>query len=64
MEGNEILKELWRNRDAFAKRHRYDLNAMVEEIRRMQRQSPNKLVDRSEKLVERTRPSRRQRSNR
>jgi hypothetical protein len=46
---DEILREVWRNRDAFAKRHGYDLDAMVEELRQMERQSPNKLVDRSAK---------------
>ena len=44
MEENEILREVWRNRDAFAKRHHYNLDAMVEELRQMERQSPNKLV--------------------
>lgn len=26
---NDILNEVWRNRDAFAKQHHYDLDAMV-----------------------------------
>ena len=41
---DEILRDVWRNRDAFAKRHHYDLDAMVEELRRMERQSSNKLA--------------------
>lgn len=60
---NEILREVWRNRDAFAKRHRYNLDAMVEELRQMERQSPNKLVDRSAKS-KKTRRRKRQRSDR
>lgn len=60
---DEILKEVWRNRDAFAKRHRYNLDAMVEELRQMERQSPNKLVDRSAKS-KKTRRRKRQRSDR
>lgn len=60
---NEILKEVWRNRDAFAKRHRYDLDAMVEELRQMERRSSNKLVDRSVE-VRKPRPRKRQRSDR
>lgn len=60
---NEILREVWRNRDAFAKRHRYNLDAMVEELRQMERQSPNKLVDRSAKS-KKTRQRKRQRSDR
>ncbi|MCX5645343.1 MAG: hypothetical protein NTZ17_11805 [Phycisphaerae bacterium] len=60
---NEILREVWRNRDAFAKRHRYNLDAMVEELRQMEPQSPNKLVDRSAEL-KKTRRRKRQRSDR
>lgn len=61
---DEILREVWRNRDAFAKRHRYNLDAMVEELRQMERQSPNKLVDRSGESVKKTRRRKRQRSDR
>jgi hypothetical protein len=61
---DEILKEVWRNRDAFAKRHRYNLDAMVEELRQMERQSPHKLVDRSGESVKKTRRCKRQRSGR
>jgi predicted ATP-dependent Lon-type protease len=61
---NEILREVWRNRDAFAKRHGYNLDAMVEELRQMERQSLNKLVDRSGESVKKTRQRKRPRSNR
>ncbi len=61
---NEILREVWRNRDAFAKRHRYDLDAMVEELRQMERQSPNRLVDRSGESVKKAQHRKRQRSKR
>ena len=61
---DEILKEVWRNRDAFAKRHRYNLDAMVEELRRMERQSSHKLVDRSGEPVKKTRRRKRQRLDR
>lgn len=60
---NEILREVWRNRDAFAKRHRYNLDAMVEELRQMERRSSNKLVDRSAK-AKKMRQRKRQRSKR
>jgi len=60
MAENEILREVWRNRDAFAKRHGYDLDAMVEELRQMERQSHNKLVDRSKESVKKTRRRKRQ----
>ena len=64
MTRDEILKEVWRNRDAFAKRHGYNLDAMVEELRQMERRSPNKLVDRSGEPVKKTRRRKRQRSDR
>ncbi len=61
---DEILKEVWRNRDAFAKRHGYNLDAMVEELRQMERQSRNKLVDRSGESAKKMRRRKRQRSGR
>jgi hypothetical protein len=61
---DEILREVWRNRDAFAKRHGYNLDAMVEELRQMEQRSPNKLVDRSREPVKKTRRRKRQRSDR
>ncbi|MCU0913323.1 MAG: hypothetical protein MUC88_02025 [Planctomycetes bacterium] len=64
MAEEEILKEVWRNRDAFAKRHGYDLDAMVEELRRMERQSPNKLVDRSGEPMKKPRQRKRRPSKR
>jgi hypothetical protein len=60
---DEILREVWRARDAFAKRHRYNLDAMVEELRQIERLSPNKLVDRSAESKKR-RQHKRQRSDR
>jgi hypothetical protein len=59
---NEILSEVWRARDAFAKRHRYNLDAMVEELRQLERQSPNKFVDRSGEAAKKTRRRKGQRS--
>jgi hypothetical protein len=61
---DEILREVWRDRDAFAQRHGYNLDAMVEKLRQMERQSSNKLVDRSGESVKKTRRRRRQRSDR
>ncbi len=43
---NEILEEVWRNRDAFAKRHNYDLDAMVKELRELERHALGPLVNR------------------
>jgi len=41
---NEILEELWRNRDEFAKRHHYDLDAMVKELRKLERHALGPVV--------------------
>lgn len=41
---NEILAEVWRTRDAFAKRCNYDLRCMIEELRRVERDPRNPLV--------------------
>jgi len=43
---DEILEEVWRNRDDFARRHNYDLDAMVAEIKEMERQSWSPLINR------------------
>ena len=43
---NEILSEVWRNRDEFAKQHNYDLNAMVATLQEMERHPLSAIVDR------------------
>lgn len=53
---DEILEEVWRNRDNFAKRHNYDLDAMVAELKERElqpwssviskeKETPNKRVE-------------------
>jgi hypothetical protein len=48
---NEILEEVWRVRDAFAKRHHYDLDSMVAELRKMERKPLGPIVSREKKTV-------------
>ncbi|MFH1860572.1 MAG: hypothetical protein ABH870_06130 [bacterium] len=43
---NEILSEVWQNRDEFAKRYNYDLNAMVATLQEMESHPLNTIVDR------------------
>ena len=43
---NEILQEVWRNRDEFAREHNYDIDAMVTALQRMERRPLGKIVDR------------------
>ena len=45
---DEILIEVWRNRDEFARRHNYDLDAMVAELQEMERHPWSTVVDRRE----------------
>lgn len=44
---NEILLEVWRNRDEFAKRCNYDLDVMVKMLQKVERNARNPLVDRT-----------------
>lgn len=46
---NEILLEVWRNRDGFAKRCNYDLEVMLERLRQVERAPWNPLVDKTKK---------------
>ena len=46
---NEILEEVWRNRDAFARKYNYDLDAMVAALQEMEQRPLGKLVDRRKK---------------
>lgn len=46
---DEILTEVWRNRDEFAKQHNYDIEAMVATLREMERHPWSTMTDRSKK---------------
>jgi hypothetical protein len=56
---NEILEEVWRNRDAFAKRCNCDLGCMMKELRKVERDPKNPVVH-----AKRKSPGRRARSSR
>jgi hypothetical protein len=43
---NEILEEVWRNRDDFARKHGYDIDAMVAALQESEQNSLNIVVDR------------------
>jgi len=45
MRKNEILEEVWRNRDEFAREHNYDLDAMVAALQEMEKHPLSKVVD-------------------
>ena len=48
---NEILEEVWRIRDEFAKRYDYDIGKMAAALREMEMQHPERMVDRSKKTA-------------
>jgi hypothetical protein len=50
---NEILLEVWRNRDKFSKECNYNIDLMVEKLKRMERGFKNPLVDRTKKMSNR-----------
>ena len=43
---NDIIEEVWRNRDEFAKRHNYNLDDMVAELQKSEENPFSRLVDR------------------
>jgi hypothetical protein len=45
MRKNEILEEVWRNRDEFAREHNYDLDAMVAALQEMEKHPLTIVVD-------------------
>jgi hypothetical protein len=46
---NEILREVWDNRDKFARRCNHNLDLMVRAIRKVERTIRNRIVDRTKK---------------
>lgn len=43
---DEIIEEVWRNRDAYVEKHNYNLSEIVADLNRRQQKSLNKVVDR------------------
>ncbi len=46
---NEILLDVWRNRDAFAKRCNYNLDLMIKKLQQIERDPHNPLAKRTKK---------------
>jgi len=49
---DEIIAEVWRNRDAYAEKHHHDLDEMVKDLQKRQKKSPLKFVDRRKRRTE------------
>ena len=61
---NEILQEVWRNRDEFARENNYDLDAMVEALQEMEKHPLTRIVDRSKQTsTESVDPKRKKQAN-
>ena len=41
---DEVIEEVWRIRDEYVKRHHYNLDEIVEDLRRRQAEHPEKVV--------------------
>jgi hypothetical protein len=50
---DEIIVEVWRNRDDYARKHNYNLDEMVADLRKREQAHPDRIVDRRN----RTKPS-------
>jgi hypothetical protein len=50
---DEIISEVWRNRDAYARAHNYNLDEIVADLRKREQAHPDRIVD----LRHRTKPS-------
>jgi hypothetical protein len=60
---NEILQEVWRNRDEFAKEHNYDLDAMVAALQEMEKHPLTRTVDRRKQTSSETSDLRQKKSD-
>jgi len=47
---NEILQEVWRNRDEFAREHKHDIKAMVAALQEMEKHPLTGTVDRRNQI--------------
>lgn len=43
---DEIIAEVWRNRDSYARTHHHDLNEIVVDLRKREKKHPERVVDR------------------
>ncbi len=47
---DEILAEVWRNRDAYAEEHHHSLDEMVADLQARQKRTHGKMVDRRDRV--------------
>ena len=46
MNRDEIIAEVWRNRDAYVEKHHHSLDEILNDLRKRQERTNSKLVDR------------------
>ena len=58
---NDIIEEVWRNRDEFAKQHNYNIDDMVAELQKSEQNPFSRLVDRRKLAPNQALPNRNRR---
>ncbi len=56
MHKDDIIAEVWRNRDAYAEEHHHSLAEMVADLEARQKRSQEKLVDKRDRTTASSRP--------
>jgi hypothetical protein len=56
MHKDEIIAEVWRNRDAYAEKHHHNLAEIVADLQTRQKKRESKLVDRRDRTKASSRP--------
>ena len=46
MYSDDIIKEVWRNRDDYVEKHHHSLDEILQDLRKRQKMSNSKVVDR------------------
>jgi len=46
MYSDEIISEVWRNRDAYVEQHQHDMKQIINDLKKRQQNSQHKIVDR------------------
>jgi len=49
---DEIIEEVWRNRDAYVRKHHNNLDEIVDDLRKREKEHPDRIVDRRSDLSE------------
>ena len=51
MAKDEIIAEVWRNRDAFVLAHHHNMNEIVDDLRKREKEHPLRVVDRRARRI-------------